>query len=55
MLQELVTVFNFHMYENVSTAKKKKDPRQNKFDVVSNNVVSLLFSAAHGDVHNLKR
>lgn len=52
---ELVNVFNFHHYDNLRHVPHKKDPRRFRFETKGLKVVSLLFSAASGDVSSLRR
>ncbi|KAL1115787.1 hypothetical protein AAG570_006077 [Ranatra chinensis] len=53
--EELVTVFNFHRYDNLKHATNKKDPRKHKYETKGLNIVNLLFSAASGDLAALRR
>ncbi len=46
----MVSVFNFHRYDNLKHAVNKQDPRRHKYETKGLNIVSLLFSAAAGDV-----
>ena len=55
MLQQLVSVFNFHRYDNLKHAVNKQDPRRHKYETKGLNIVSLLFSAAAGDVTAMRR
>ncbi|CAH1406566.1 unnamed protein product [Nezara viridula] len=56
LCQELVRVYNFHRYDNLKHApKNKKDPRRHKYETKGMNIVNLLFAAASGDLHALKR
>ena len=52
---ELVNMFNFHHYDNLRHVPHKKDPRRLKFETQGLKVVSLLFSAASGDVSAMRR
>lgn len=53
--QELVAKFNFHNFDNIRQSPKKSDPRQQKSEAKGLRVVSLLFSAAAGDIVALRR
>lgn len=55
ILQELVTSFNFHPYDNLKHANHKKDPRRHRYETKGLSIVNLLFSAASGDVTALRR
>lgn len=48
-------MFNFHRYDNLRHAVNKQDPRRHKYETKGLNIVSLLFSAAAGDVNALRR
>lgn len=48
-------MFNFHQYDNLRHVIHKKDPRRLKFETQGLKVVSLLFSAASGDVSAMRR
>ncbi|XP_065081153.1 glutaminase liver isoform, mitochondrial isoform X2 [Ochlerotatus camptorhynchus] len=53
--EELVNIFNFHLYDNLKHGSNKKDPRRHRYETKGLSVVNLLFSAASGDVTALRR
>ncbi|MGH0157450.1 UNVERIFIED_CONTAM: hypothetical protein FKN15_033715 [Acipenser sinensis] len=53
--QELVSLFNFHNYDNLHHFTKKLDPRRQPGDARNKSVVNLLFAAYSGDVSALRR
>ncbi|XP_069086794.1 glutaminase liver isoform, mitochondrial [Pleurodeles waltl] len=53
--QELVSLFNFHNYDNLRHCPWKLDPRREEGDVRNKTVVNLLFAAYSGDVSALRR
>ena len=55
LLQRMVEKFNFHRYDNLRHAANKRDPRRERYESRGRRVVSLLFSAAAGDVTALRR
>lgn len=53
--QELVSLFNFHNYDNLRHFVKKQDPRRQAGDDRNKSVVNLMFAAYSGDVSALRR
>uniref|UniRef100_A0A2P2I911 glutaminase n=1 Tax=Hirondellea gigas TaxID=1518452 RepID=A0A2P2I911_9CRUS len=53
--ENMVSIFNFHRYDNLRFAANKKDPRKEKYETRGQKVVSLLFSASTGDVTAMRR
>lgn len=51
----MVSIFNFHRYDNLKHAANKKDPRRHRYETKGLSIVNLLFSAASGDVTALRR
>ena len=53
--KELVSVFNFHHFDNLRHVPHKKDPRKQKFESRGHQIISLLFAAGNGDVSAIRR
>ncbi|KAM4044617.1 glutaminase liver isoform, mitochondrial [Anomaloglossus baeobatrachus] len=52
---ELVSLFNFHHFDNLRHCAKKLDPRKETREIQQKTVVNLLFAAYSGDVSAMRR
>ncbi|KAG8452501.1 hypothetical protein GDO86_004330 [Hymenochirus boettgeri] len=55
LCQELVSLFNFHNYDNLRYCVRKLDPRKERREARNKTVVNLLFAAYSGDVSAMRR
>ncbi|XP_063808631.1 glutaminase liver isoform, mitochondrial isoform X2 [Pseudophryne corroboree] len=53
--QQLVSIFNFHNYDNQRHCARKLDPRKEIREIQHKTVVNLLFAAYSGDVSAIRR
>lgn len=53
--EKFVSTYNFHNYDNLKHTQKKDDPRKNKSDIQSQQIMKLLFGAYNGDLGLLRR
>lgn len=54
--QELVSRYNFHMYDSlVSHNLQKKDPRQHKNQALNQSITDICWAASRGDLETLQR
>ncbi|KAM6977606.1 glutaminase kidney isoform, mitochondrial [Aplochiton taeniatus] len=53
--QELVSIFNFHNYDNLKHFAKKLDPRRQTDEDRNKTLINLMFAAYSGDVSALRR
>lgn len=47
--------FNFHPLDSHNYQNKKTDPRQNRYEKETNQVMALIFAAANGDLDEMRR
>ncbi len=53
--EELVSVFNFHQYDNLRHSPHKTDPRKRKATAKASEMSSVLFAATNGDIKEIRR
>lgn len=53
--EELVSLFNFHQYDNLRHSPHKLDPRKRKTAYRNNDMSNVLFAATNGDLKEIKR
>jgi glutaminase len=53
--EEVVKVFNFHRYDNTVRFSSKINPRRIVYESKGDTIVSMMYAAAGGDLHNLRR
>lgn len=53
--EQLVSVFNFHRYDNTTRFSSKLNPRRILYESKGDTIVSLMYAARNGDLHNLRR
>lgn len=53
--EQLVSVFNFHQYDNLRHSPHKKDPRRRKTKTKGTEISNLLFAVTSGDLKEIKR
>ncbi len=53
--EELVKIFNFHRYDNTVKFSSKINPRRILYESKGDTIVSMMYAAAQGDIHNLRR
>ena len=55
LCKRLGETFNFHNYDSLENNAEKTDPRKKKFESKLDNVISLIWAAANGDLDEIQR
>lgn len=53
--ERLIEKYNFHIYDSLNRGTSKKNPRKHKYEEKTNNSISLIYAANHGDLNEIKR